>query len=294
MKTLVAVLALALVAVAAPAQGQGEPAGINVVDVTGAGTVAYAGSGTFTFNLDVGCAELISNPREDATVTVTDAPAWLNATDEVLELPATGCLNPNGRLSVPGTIEFTVSKSAPAVTAQTVHLKATLGETQSDEQSAAYTVAYKSNFTITPSVKFPLTVMNKTTTFTVTGVQASNAMSMIMVDDFTASGGALISGIGPLQYANKAGAPDTKTYTVTFTAPDGDWENVNATLKVYSHYNFDGMAGDPTDQKTITWQFVNGGVHDHDKKKKDTPAPIGPLVALGLVGLAASMRRRDD
>lgn len=298
MKTFVAVLALALAAIAVPAQAQdpASPTGITL-SATGPGTVAYQGSGEFTVTADVGCAEFISNAGEDLVISVVDPPAWLNATEATVDVAGTACVgSTSGRVTGTGTIPFTVSKNAPAVAGQLVTIQGMMGETAAtNTPTASYTVAYKSNYTVTPSVQFPLTVMNKTTTFTVTGVQASNAPSMIMVDDFAACPGALVSGIGPLQYANEAGAPDTKTYTVTFTAPAADWETCDLVLKVYSHYNFDGMAGDPTDQKTFTWQIANGGVPDEKKPgEKDSPAPVGALMALGLLGLAAFARRRSD
>ena len=152
-------------------------------------------------------------------------------------------------------------------------------------------MAYKSSYALVPSVTFPLTVTNKTTTFTVVGTQASNAPSMIMVDDFSASDAALVSGIGAHQYQNKAGTPQSYTYTVTFTAPDDDWVSANTTLKVFGHYNFDGMAGDPVDRMTITWQFVNGGVPHEHSGGKDSPAPVGAFAMMGLLGLAAILRR---
>jgi MYXO-CTERM domain-containing protein len=294
MKTLVAVATLALLAIAAPTQAQGDPQGV-ILTVTSAGTIAPMGSGSIGFTLDVGCAELV-DPTADVTIEVTDAQAWFNATPPAIELSFLDCDPATGRATTEGEVPFTVSAAAPAVVQHTVHLTAMVGSTASaTDPAATYTVAYKSDYSLTPSVQFPLTVTNKTTTFTATGVQASNAMSMIMVDSFGCDSGALISGIGPLQYANKAGAPDTKTYTVTFTAPTEDWEKATCTLKVFGHFNFDGNAGDPTDQKTLSWEFVNGGVpHEHDGDGKKSPAPVGVVIALGLLAFAALRRRRDD
>lgn len=294
MKTLVAVISLALVAIAAPASAQGT--GFSL-EATSAGAVPFEGSGEFGFTLTIGCIDLLQGSGESVIVDVKDPPAWLTVTPWEEDVSAAGCAGGGGSVTQDGTVPFTVSAAAPGVSSQTVKLQATMGSATSNEASATYSVAYNSNYTLTPAVQFPLTVTNKTTTFTVTGVQASNAMSMIMVDDFTASNGALVSGIGPLQYENEAGSPDTKTYTVTFTAPSGEWQSANVTLKVYGHYNFDGMAGDPTDQKTLTWQFVNGGVKDDTKGgggSKGSPAPVGVLTALGLVALAGLARRRSD
>lgn len=294
MKRLIPLAVLALVALAAPTSAQ-TPTDITVTPDS-LGELAYLSSGTLGFTARVGCLEFLTNSGGmTATVTVTDAPTWMTVEDATVTFSATDCPTGQGFAEETGGIAYTLSDAAPAVVSHTINLKATIGSTSSADTPATFTVAYNSNYTMTPSVTFPLEVTNKTTTFTVTGVQASNAPSMIMVDGFSADSGALVSGIGPLQYMNEAGKADTKTYTVTFTAPTGDWEVANVTLQVYGHYNFpDGSgAGDPTDQKTITWQFVNGGVHDdHGKESKKSPAPVGLLTALGLVAFAA-LRRKD-
>ncbi|MEK6976249.1 MAG: hypothetical protein AABY18_07905 [Candidatus Thermoplasmatota archaeon] len=297
MKTLVAVLALAIVAVSAPAQAQAEPTGMTL-KLTSAGTIAFKGTSAIPFILEVGCLDLLQNAGASTTVPVavevTDAKPWLTVTNQTVEVDPTACIAGQGRVNVTGSIPITVSAAAPAVVLHTVHAVAKMDSIESTEPGATFTVAYNSNYTLTPSVKFPLTVTNKTTTFTLTGVQASNAPSMIMVDPITISDGALFSGIGPLQYANKAGTPDTKTYAITFTAPTGDWEKATVTLPVYGHYNFDGMAGDPTDRKTFTFEFVNGGVHDeHKDGGKKSPAPAAVLTALGLLAFAGVRRRKD-
>lgn len=294
MKTLAAIATLTLLAFAVPANAQGT--GLNL-EATNPGKVDFKASDEIPFTLTVGCLDFLTNGGLTATVTVTDAPVWFNFTEQSVAFSPDACANPSASASETGAIPFTLSADAPAIVSNVVHLKATLGDAgASNEAPAVFTVNYTSDYSLTPSVKFPLTVTNKTTTFTVTGMQASNAPSMIMVDGFSASDGALVSGIGPLQYLNDAGKPDTKTYTVSFTAPAGDWDSVNITLQVYGHYNFpDGSgAGDPTDQKTLTWQVLNGGVKtdlDGEGEKK-SPAPVGVLTALGLLAFAGLRRRK--
>lgn len=290
MKTLAALALLALVAAAVPAQAQ-TPTGLGLT-IDGPALVPYLGSSTIPFTVTVGCLSALSAGGADVTVTVTDAPAWFTFEEQPVTPDLTAC-DANGQTSASGELPFTVTDAAPAVVQNVVHLEASLSGSDPATAAATYTVAYKSKFSLTPSVTFPLAVTNKTTTFTVTGVQASNAPSMIMVDDFSADSGALISGIGALQYANKAGQPETKTYTVTFTAPNKEWTTAKATLSVYGHYNFDGMAGDPQDRTTFTWEFTNGGValEKNGSGGKESPAPVFAFVALGLLAFAAARRK---
>lgn len=293
MKTLAGLAALVLLVSLPSATAQGDPTAVTLT-VTGAGTVPYAGGGSFDVTVGVGCATLLQAASDPtAMVTVTDAPAWFTFTDAPVDIDPTGCVAGGGTATGTGKLEFTVSAAAPAVTPQVVQLQASIAETDSNAMGGTFTVAYKSSYNVTPTVSFPLSVTNKTTTFTVTGEQASNAPSMIMVDDFSASCGS-VSGIGALQYNNEAGKPDKKTYTVTFTAPKGEWTTCTLTLKVYGHFNFNGQAGDPTDRKTLTWDITNGGVEAEGKEggSKDSPAPVGAITALGLLGLAAVLRRK--
>ena len=287
---LAAALAASLLAAAVPTQAQ-TPTGVTLT-IDGPTSVPYLGSGAIPFTVTAGCLSLLSALGGDAAVTVTDAPAWFTFEEQTIALDPSAC-DANGQTQASGSLPFTVTDAAPGVVQNVVHLKATLGE-ESSEAAATYTVAYKSKFSLTPSVTFPLAVTNKTTTFTVTGVQASNAPSMIMVDDFSADNGALIAGIGALQYANTAGSPETKTYTVTFTAPNKEWTTATATLAVYGHYNFDGMAGDPEDRTTFTWEFTNGGVDletTGESGGKESPAPVFAFVAIGLLAFAAVRRK---
>lgn len=288
MKTLAAAALLALLAAALPAHAQTGA----TLTVDSAGTVPYAGAGALPFSLTVGCVDLVT--ADGVTLDVVDPPAWLNATTFDVGLSAADCVgSQDGNAVATGTFPFTVSAAAPGVTPTAIKLKASIGDATEDD--GPVTVAYKSSFTVKPDVAFPFTVTNRTTTFTAKGTQASNAPSMIMVDDFSCDSGATISGIGAQQYNNVAGKPETKTYTVTFNAPKTEWTKATCTLKVYGHYNFNGMAGDPTDRTTLAWEFDNGGVPEEKASSgggKDSPAPVAALTALGLLALAGVVRRK--
>lgn len=296
MKTALAVLGLALVAFAPTALAQGDVTGIAIDGTTGAGTVPFEGSGSLGVQGSVGCATLLQAGGGAVELSVVDAPAWLTATPKETEADEASCLTSQGRAPFTGGIDFTVSADAPAVVQHVIGVQAAIGS-ESATSTATVSVAYVSNYTVVPSITFPFNLTEPTLTFTVTGTQASNAPSMIMVDSFSASDGALVSGFGALQYNNDAGKPDTKTYNIVFTPPTTDWQTSTITLKVYGHYNFpDGSAaGEPMDHKTIAWQVVNGGVESDggDKDGKDSPAPVAMVTALGLLGFAALRRRRE-
>ena len=298
MKTAVAALmGLALLALAAPTAHAQEPTGVTLT-LDAAANVPYAGSAAFPVTVHVGCASLLtgalaSQSMPAVTVTITDAPVWMTFEPISVPVDPRGCNPSSGQTTAQGSLPFTVTEAAPAVAAQAVTLSATIGS-DSATATGVYTVAYNSVYSLTPSVEFPLTVTNRTTGFTVEGVQASNAPSMIMVDDFSCDSGALIAGIGALQYANSAGSPETKTYQVTFTAPSKEWTKATCTLQVYGHYNFDGMAGEPVGRETHTWEFSNGGVaatSEEPKDGKESPAPVFAFVGLGLLAFAALRRK---
>ena len=143
---------------------------------------------------------------------------------------------------------------------------------------------------------FPLKVTTPKETFNLTVTQASNARSMVMMEEVKSTCG-IISGLASQVYESQAGKPASKVYKVTFSAPTtGTWDKCVVSFKGYGHFLLlDSRAG-PFDAGTpVSWEFDNGGVQSattHTESKKSPE--VGPLVALGLVALAAVLRRRTD
>jgi hypothetical protein len=266
--------------------------------------IPYSGAGTFSFNVTVGClASLRSMSETQAiagtlTVDLLDPPAWAVSTPATVDVtPTPDCAAGNGYMTKSGTITVMAKPDAPGVTEQALNFTATLptqGEPVHAEDAALATVAYHASYKLETDAKFPLTVTAAKTNFTLTVTQSSNARSMVMVEEVKATTGS-IAGMASTVYESGAGKSDSKTFKVTYTAPEGSWNKSTVSFKAYSHFLLlDSRAG-PFDPGTpVTWEFVNGGVPatKSGDSGKDSPMPVAPLTALGLVAVAAMLRRR--
>lgn len=269
--------------------------------------IPYSGSGTFSFNVTVTClAGLRAMSQGSGTATLTvdldDPPSWVTAAPaEVDVTPDESCLtNSDATVTRQGTIAVTVAPDAPGVMEQTFNFTAVLpaqGEPMAGSDSAIGSVAYHANYTLATDVTFPLTVTSPKTTFNLTVTQASNARSMVMMEEIRSTSG-LIAGLASTVYESGPGKPDTKVFKVTFTAATGAWNTSTVQFKAYSHYLLLDARSGPYDPGTaVSWEFVNGGVQPADNETgggdQDAPMPVAPMLALGLVVLAAVLRRRD-
>ena len=318
MKTVAALALLLLSALAVPTASAQEVTGVAVEAGTLAAPIPYEGSADLPLNVTVGCAEILNAMAENngaapLTITVTGAPAWLTVGDASADLAsqdsATSCLSGGGQTVHAALLPLTVSKDAPGIVDHTIQVVATVGATASDPADAVFTVAYHVNYTITADATFPLMVNGTEATFNVTVTQASNARSMVMIEQASSSIG-VFSGVPAVVYENEAGKPASATYKATFKAPDGAWTNATATFTGFGHYLLlDGRAGvfgeancqaealtfpECDEQGTpVTYTFVAGThEHEHEEEENDSPAPVGAFLALGLVALAAFVRRR--
>lgn len=310
MKTVGALALLILAALAVPT-ASAQPQGVTLTATDLATPIPYKGSAQLNVTVSVGCLTILTESGETSvTVAASGTPSWLTVTPATIELNPQTCAGGAGVATGSSTVGLAVAKEAPGVVDHTVNLTATLGGTSSDVVGAVFTVAYHVNYTIVADAKFPMTVNGTEASFNVTVTQASNARSMVMIEEVKSSAGVL-SGMGSQVYENTAAAPASKTFKVTFKAPTGEWSNATASFTGYGHYLLlDGRAGDfgepcgalvfpQCDAKgtPVTYTFVAGSSDggdggdggDGDKK---SPAPVGALLALGLVGLAAFARRR--
>jgi MYXO-CTERM domain-containing protein len=267
--------------------------------------IPYEGSAQLPVSVSVGCLSVLQNGGEgDVEVTVTDAPGWLTAAPATIPVDESTCVTGGGFASGEGTLGLTVAKDAPGVVDHTINIVASLGATASEPVPVVFTVAYHVNYTIVADARFPLMVNGTEASFNITVTQASNARSMVMIEKASSSIG-VFSGVPAVVYDNEAGKPVSKTYKATFKAPDGEWANATATFTGFSHYLLlDGRAGEfgtpcagatlpvcDAAGTTVTYSFVPGE-HEHEDEDKESPAPVGAFVALGLVALAALVRRR--
>ena len=295
MKPFAALALLLLAALAVPSVSAQTPDGITVTPTDLATPIPYEGSAQLTVSVSVGCLTILqSSGSTTVTVAASDAPPWLTVTPASIQLEPQSCITGgNGFATADGMVGLAVTKDAPGVVDHTVNLVGTLGTTASDPAPAIFTVAYNVDYSLVPDVKFPLTVNGTQASFNVTVTQASNARSMVMIEKMKTTTGSF-SGLGSTAYESEAGKPASKTFKVTFKAPEGEWGNATTTFTAFGHYLLlDGRAGDFDAGTPVTYSFVAGQAEgEHDEEGKDSPAPVGAFLALGLVALAAFARRR--
>jgi MYXO-CTERM domain-containing protein len=320
MKVFGALALLLLAALAVPTASAQVADALTVEPGSLSAPIPYAGSANLPVNGTVGCSLILQamaggmSPSAPLTLAVTSPPSWLTVGEASEDLASqdsvTACAGGQGSRSFALELPLTVTKDAPGIVDHTLNITATLGDRTSDPVAAIITVAYHVNYTIVADAKFPLMVNGTQATFNVTITQASNARSMVMIEKASSSTG-VFSGVPAVVYENDGGKPVSKTYLATFKAPDGDWTNATATFTGFGHYLLlDGRAGvfgednckkeglafpqcDVTGT-TVTYSFVPGTPAGHDDEEEDqkSPAPVGAVLALGLVGLAAFARRR--
>jgi hypothetical protein len=305
-----AAVAALLLSVLPTASAQGQVPGLDLslaVDDL-AVPIPYSGQATLSFNVTVGCLAGLRSMSETqsttatATVDLADPPAWVTATPAAVVVTPSDpacATNGTGYITRSGTITLTVKPEAPGVVAHSLNFTATMptqGDPMTASDDAAVKVAYHANYRLETDAKFPMTVTAHKTSFNLTVTQSSNARSMVMMEEVHASAG-VIAGMASTVYESGGGKSDAKTFKITFTAPDGAWNRSTVSFKAYSHYLLlDSRAGPYDPGTAVTWEFVNGGVPvtktnggDSDKK---SPMPVAPMTALGLVALAAMLRRR--
>lgn len=300
MKSLGALALLAFAVLCVPGASAQSPSGVAVACADLGTPIPYQGTASLTCDVTVGCAEFLAAAAggdiggPSAAVAVVGPPAWLTTAPAEASFDPSACVTGGGSATAQATVPLTVSADAPGVVEHTLSLVATVGGTSSAPDAAIVTVAYHVNYTLVPSVTFPLAVNGTEASFDVVVTQASNARSMVMMEELKVSAGTL-SGPASEVYENDAGKPASKTFRFTFRPPSGEWTNATATFTAYGHYLLtDGRAGDFDNGTVMTFAFTNAAPQDDGDggDDKGLPAPAGALLALGLVALAALVRRR--
>ena len=277
--------------VAVPSTSAQDPQGASLVCPDLAAPIPYAGQAGLACEVSVGCLEFDDSfPEFHVSIEVVSPPAWLTSAPVDVDFDGTGCLTGGGRVNKSAVVPLAVSKDAPGVEEQTLNLAITGAAEAAD--TAMVTVAYHVNYTVVPDVTFPLNVTGPEASFNVTVTQASNARSMVMMEQVKTSTG-LLTGPASEVYENAAGSPASKTFKFTYKAPETEWTNATATFTAFGHYLLkDGRAGDFDAGTPMTFTFTNAGEADDDGKDKESPSPVAPLLLLGLVALAMLVRRR--
>lgn len=273
------------------------------IDAPASTTLAATGGTAISFNVTASCSELAeADPITgmgdvDYTVTATDLPEWLNATDTTVTFDASACItggSPTGSLQESGTIEVTPTAAAPGMSPTTITLEADDGATADTDVQVEYVHGYMLMF---DAEAFPMEVGGDEETFNATVHLFANARSM-----------AMFQVVEKPEYLSVTGLPDFKTvgdaelagemefmqtYPITVTPPStGSWEEDSITFKTWSHFLDDGNV--KTEDQTITWTFTNAGPAPSDDESNGSPGGGVVLVTLGLLGAAlVALRRRS-
>ena len=307
MKAFGAVALLLLATLVALPSASAQSAGVTLVCPDLAAPIPYSGTSGLACTVTAQCVGFLTGGGSaDGSVSVVGPPGWLTAPETPVEFDPTACIASGGTASADVTIPLTVGADAPGVVEHVLNLVATGGGAEGTD-TAIVTVAYHVNYTVVADVAFPLNVTGPEASFNVTVTQASNARSMVMMEQTKVSAGTLSGPISKV-YENDAGKPVTETFKFTYKAPEGEWTNATATFTAFGHYLLtDGRAGEfntpactalgfPTCDATgtpMTFTFTNGVTdEDDDEDGNGIPAPVAPLLLLGILALAMLVRRR--
>ncbi len=269
--------------------------------------IPYMGNVTIKVNVTIGCFAL-SQHASDPTVKVAveNLPGWLIAPVVTFDFTPTQAYQPcaetgtAGHASLNKDFLLTLKADAPGIVKQFLNLTATTtanagGRIHADKKPLLnpIQVQFHPEFTITPSVAFPLTVVGPETSFTVTVVNRGNARNMVMIEGMHVTAGSL-AGLGPEFYEPATqGGVDTKVFQVTFKAPD-TWSESTVAFEAVSHFALSAEygAGDFRAQQDVKWVFTNGGPATTPDDNKPAPLPMLPFYALAILGAALMASRR--
>ncbi|MCA1819346.1 MAG: hypothetical protein LC620_04725, partial [Halobacteriales archaeon] len=238
MRTVVFLAALALAVVpAVHAKDASSALAIESVGQSDPSPIPFAGKAAVSVQVGVGCAAVLQavgataagSHTAVATVTVEKPPSWLTVAPGTATFDASTCptATDKGYLVANARVNLTVSPGAPGVVPFSLNFTATMpgvspASQVAPSQSNTFNVTYYANHTITPSIHFPYTMTGHWLNFTVTVTQGANARSMVMFENLRADRGT-VSGLASIVYE----PPQTKTFQVTYVAPDSDWTQAN-------------------------------------------------------------------
>lgn len=307
MRPRVPLTAWALVLLALPAvqaEDAQSPLAITSIGVCNPQPIPYGGNGTCSISIGVGCKIVVESvaARSDHTATVAlivqDPPAWLTATASPIVLDPKGCPSAGqaGYLTVSGILNLSVTPEAPGVVQQNFVVEARMpGITQvafNATQSGNYNVSYRAAHTVTPNIQFPFKMTGRTLNFTVTVTNEANARSMVMFENVRASAGS-VAGLASVVYE----PPETKTFQVTYTAPNTEWKEAKITFHNYSHFLLNGtsLSGGPNLASDESWTVVNGNPAGDAETTKAAPfSAASAMVMLALAALVAGRRKASE
>ncbi|HUR63770.1 MAG TPA: hypothetical protein VM241_04735 [Candidatus Thermoplasmatota archaeon] len=273
----------------------GADAPVGLVKEDNQQVIPYKGNVTVPVSVTLGCSLIAyqtvvnTGDADHLHVSIADPPAWAIADELRIDVSPTDCASGQATHTYAGSFPLAVAADAPGVTTQVLNFTADYaGTAPAATAPLPVAIQFHSDYSVVPSVQFPYAVSGKSANFTVTITNRGNARSMVMVEELHASTGTF-SGLGSVVYL----PPESKTFQVTFKAPDKCWTSAKVDFKAFSHYLLlDQRAGSYKGEAPTTWEFTNGVACTPGKDTTSKASPLGGLAVLPVVLGAALLARR--
>lgn len=291
MRALLAILILALLPTAA-AEARG---GSSFADRE----LAHSGPTPVPIDVVLGCDLVLTTGGGSATVTMPFLPPWLTAPAQSVAVEATDCIpGAVGNVTRTVTLQVTPAADAPGlvpanITARIDYAGELRGTAQANVTLPEVVVAYRPGHTLTPAGDQEFRVPgNRSFSFDLEIEVTANARTMVMFEDKVVSDPeALLLGLKAETYDVAAGEKG-EVRKVTFTPPDGAWDEVTVSFRTFSHC-LDGDDCGNQLEANLTWRFLNESpVTAQGETTKAAPAPAVVLLLILLVAALAWIRRR--
>ncbi len=244
----------------------------------------------------ISCQDFITAGKQTLTVTLSsDAPDEWGPADGTLTFTAgADCLSASTSTTATGKVSFTPTADAMGLIGETITIAATGDLEDTVQRNELMWVAYQPGHTMETSIDFPYELTESKLTFNLTITITANTNTMVMFENVTTTGGN-VAGLSHEQFFFTAGEERTRTKTISWEPPTGEWEEATISFYNYSHcLIFDFGDCDAEVEDNISWTITNGGVPSPEPEgdgDKGSPG-AGILLVLAAVGAALVLRRR--
>jgi hypothetical protein len=292
------VLIATLLLLAIPAATAQVPAGDITVNATAPAVfIDPNGAMSVTVDIAVGCAIVLTGGGNGTISLSAAVPAYIAVAADDILVSAADCVG-NEYATKTGSLVLTPNATAPGL--QLFNAKVTAlfttsaGSTSGESQVDGLAVDYRGGHTLSLAGDQTFEVVDGVATVMLDVTISANTKTMVMFLDQSTTAGS-VSGLSHKVFDVLAGERN-KTYTITFTAPEGAWTEEQFTFHNYSHCLDKEEGCDPLFINDPTWTFTNMGGNvtaGGSDGGKDSPGLAMPLV-LGTVALIGfALRRRQ-
>jgi hypothetical protein len=246
----------------------------------------------------LGCDLVLTTGGGTATVAMPFLPPWLAAAPQSVTVEPADCVpGVAGNVTRAVTLQVTPASDAPGLVpaniSATIQYTGSLrGASQANVSLPEVVVAYRPGHALVPAGDQEFRVPgNRSFSFDLEIQVTANARTMVMFEDKAVSDPeAMLVGLKAETYDVNAGHRGERR-KVTFTPPEGPWEEVTVGFRTFSHCLDGERCGNQMEQN-VTWRFVNDAPAA-DPPAKGASAPAA-LAALGALAGALALRRRGE